>query len=241
MGHDPTATTPRTQREARVTTDNESGRDASNERDDPGQTIAGHARSPWPEPPIALDRLPLHAGDWDAQMRPDGPLSGHVGPRITVQDIYDEDRHSDADLERLSRVKAWPVLSLVGVTFGVASVEAVAPALRLLLSERLPGLDWWVRQHWGGPLLKYGIVHGCIPAPPNTDSCEAMALEIFGTAHRALKPGSEEWRQAQQLWLVRGGPQDERPAMVSFPTKVTIETATYANVAYPGVRVPFYM
>jgi hypothetical protein len=158
-----------------------------------------------------------------------------------VEEIFDEDQHSDAELELLPRVMVWPVRTLVGATLEVDSADDIAMAMRQLLSNRLPGPDWWVPDNWSAAFPKYPIVHRSIPAPPNSITGEAMALEVFGTAERALQPHSAESMEAQLRWLERGARAAERPCVVTFPTRITIEVATYANLAYAGVRVPFYL
>jgi len=132
-------------------------------------------------------------------------------------------------------------LPLIGATLEVVSGDDIAVAMCLLLSKRIPGLDWWVPDHWSAALVKYPIVHHCFSAPPNSITGEAMALEVFGTAERDPETRSIEWMEARIRWWERSSPHVEQPSVVRFPAKFTIEVATYANVAYPGVRVPLYM
>lgn len=132
-------------------------------------------------------------------------------------------------------------MPLVGATFEVESGDDIAAAMRLLLSTRVPGLDWWVPHEWSGAFVKYPIVHRSLCAPPNSATGEAMALEVFGTTEPAFESHSVEWLEALFQWQEHGARLVERPCVVKFPAKFTIEVATYANVACPGVRVPIYM
>jgi hypothetical protein len=95
--------------------------------------------------------------------------------------------------------------------------------------------------HWEEPFLKHGILHNCLPAPPNETTGEPTGLEVYGWGERALAPGSGEWAQVWTQWTERGSAESERPDGVQFPTRVSIEVATYANIACPGVGVGLYM
>jgi len=228
-----------------MTVGEEALREALRRRHEAGQTISGLPKPIWPEPPLDLRSLNVAPGVLVfRQERPQGPLQALVGPRIDVLDCVDVDRYDETDHEYLARVAAWPVLPLQNAVFEVDSVTGVATALRLLLSERLPGMDWWVPKHWEGPLRKYGILHNSLPAPPNPATGEAMAIEIFGTAERAIHPGSDEGAELNMAYIAwyRSGARDEdQPIAVRFPTRVVIEVATYANVQYPGIGVPLYL
>jgi hypothetical protein len=224
-----------------MTAGEEEWREALRRRLNAGQTISGLSDPLWAEPP--LDPADLRPGGgplFIQQQRPQGALRALVGSRIEVKDFVDRDRYSAADDEKLARVTAWSVLPLENAELEVGSVAGIAAAVRALLSARLPGLDWWVPEHWDGPFCKYGILHKSLPAPPNPATGEAMALEIYGTAERAIHPGSNEWAELKEAWHRAGRRDDDEPIAVQFPTRVFIEVATYANVMYPGVRVPFF-
>jgi hypothetical protein len=134
-------------------------------------------------------------------------------------------------------VAAYPLLPLQGATFDVTCVEDIAPCMRRLMAGCLPGFDWWIPEHWDGPFLRYGILHSSLPAPPNLATGEAMAIEVYGTADTAMEIGSEEWVAAWNAASATGA----EVLGVRFPTRVVVHVATYSNVRYPGVGVPFYM
>lgn len=164
---------------------------------------------PWPNAAFALSELrPRPDYDPDPRSIPLGGAGGMLGPRLTSDQLFDEDHHLDTDYPLLSRVVAYPLLPLIGASFAVKSADDIGPALRKVFLERLPGLRWVVKDDWAGPFSKYKIVHGSLPAPPHPLTKEAMSLEVFGSAKDGL---------------------------------VTLRTATYSNLMYPGYQVPFYM
>jgi hypothetical protein len=206
-----------------------------------GQTISGQPDPAWEAAPYELLGLAPESGAWDAELRAGGLLAASLGPRIDVRPAGRRYRHRGGSIDLAECVRAWPVLPLEGATFEVADVTGIAPALRALLRERLPGLDWWVPEHWGGPFLKYGLLHNCFAAPPNEMTGERMSLEIHGFAARAALPGSPQWAHLMQEWLDQGGNPLEGPDRVRFPTLVCIEGATYANICSLGHKVPDYL
>jgi hypothetical protein len=111
---------------------------------------------------------------------------GALGARLTPDQLFDADLHDDGDWNLLARVVAHEVLSLVGATFPASSAAGVGPGLRKLLSERVPGPAWVVRDDWAGPFDKYSIVHGSLPAPPHEHTGEPMALEVYGLAEGGI-------------------------------------------------------
>ena len=171
--------------------------------------------------------------------RVEGPLQGLVGPRIHPGEPSGTLDEYDPPIENRGRIDAWPVLPLRGAGFAIESPADIALGLRRLLSEKLPGLDWWVPEDWLGPFEKYGMLHGSLPAPPNPATGAAMALEIFGMdSGGGIR--STAYRVALSKWRAAGGRDENRPPAVRYPARVVIEVATYANVAYPGFGVPFY-
>lgn len=205
-----------------------------------GCTLSGQPHSSWPQPSMTALDLDGSPHAMRQRMRqPRGLPSEWLGARLSLHGQVDEERYAPHETPALARVAAYPVLPLVGQTFEVNSVSEIAPALRTLLGRVLPGVDWWVPEHWDGPFLKYGFMHNHLPAPPNDVNGEAMAIELFGQAERCVVVGSQEWvdvRAAASL-----GVEQPSAAVVQFPTRVKVQVATYANVCYPGVGVPFYM
>lgn len=206
-----------------------------------GQTISGLSTPPWPQPPpaAAFSHSQPEPLLLTRQQLPQGLLRDFVGPRIEAKEVGSVDQYEELD-ELPAGVTAWPVLPLEGAEFEVDSVAGIAAAMREALKTKLPGVDWWVPEHWEGPFCKYGILHNSLPAPPNLATDEAMAIEIYGIAERAVFPGTDEWMELRRAARARNLDEDEIVA-VRLPTRVRIEVATYANVLYPGVRVPEHM
>jgi len=140
-----------------------------------------------------------------------------------------------------TKLAAWNVLPLIGAVFEVDSANDIPRALRVLLASALPGLDWWVPEVWGTPFNKYGILHGRLPAPPDETTGEAMAIEIYGMAERAVETGSEEWSIRRREALRIDPRLGAQPYGVRLPTAVMIRVATYSNVGGLGFGVPMYM
>src|SRR5262249_6049335 len=114
-----------------------------------------------------------------------------------------------------------------------------------VLRERCPGIDWETPEVSDGPLRKYLILHTSVPAPPDEATGQPMALEVYGrlVASDEIDPNSPEGRRViEEPWAPRGaGPShEERYPPLEGELALVLETATYANVRYPGVRVPFY-
>lgn len=223
----------------------EVGIDALCQRLSEGQSISGLPTPIWPEPTMELEKLPPPAKFpllpfipvlWPR--RPKGPLRAHVGRRIDVKGHVEVARLLYTAPEAFDAVTAWPVLALTGATFEVESTAGIPVAMRKLLSETLPGLDWWVPTHWKNGFEKGGILHNTLPAPPNDATGEPMAIEIYGMADRCY--GTKEHDEFCRAWQASGSPEETRPIGVLFPTSVTIFEATYANIRFPGVEVPSY-
>lgn len=202
-----------------------------------GRTISGLPDPLWPSAALSLRDLARPAPNALPQQRPQGPLRDHVGARIRRQ--LDADHHTDEELAAAERLTAWPVLPLQGAALVAQSLASISEAVRDLLARTLPGIDWWVPQHWSGPFRKYGILHNSLPAPPNPATGEAMAIEVYGLAECALEPGTRPWFDQLEQRLRRGD-SDEVQA-VTLPTRIRISVATYSNLMYPGFGVPLYM
>jgi hypothetical protein len=165
-----------------------------------------------------------------ARMRaPRGLPSGWLGARQPVGPL-DEGAHSEGAASTRSRVAAYPLLPLQGESFDVTSADDIAPCVRRILTAVLPGIDWWVPEHWDGPFLKYGILHNSLPAPPNLMTSEAMAIEVYGKADNVIETGSEEWLIARRI--ARSNLTEVQGVRLS--TRVVVHVATYANVRFPG-------
>lgn len=206
-----------------------------------GRTISGQDASAWPEAPHSPRDLGVPDSLWAKLVPPrvEGPLKGLVGSRIHPGERSGTLDEYDPPVRNRGRIDAWPVLPLRGADFTIETPADIARALRRLLSEKLPGLDWWVPEDWLGPFEKYGMVHGSLPAPPNPATGQPMALEIFGMdSGGGIR--STAFRKAMHRWRSGKAKDEDRPPVVRYPARVIIEVATYANVAFPGFGVPFY-
>jgi hypothetical protein len=223
-----------------MTDGEEEWRKTLRERLEAGQTISGLRRPLWPEPPIDARRLPRT----DRALRtslPRGPLARYLGQHIDISAETGPDILDFVGAEALARVRAWPVLPLQGASFFVQRTQDIASALRSLLASVLPGIDWWVPEHWDGPFEKYGLLHNSFVAPPNENTGEAMVIEVFGEAEHSVPHGSDECARAMASWVKQGMNEAERPLGVRLPTTVHISVANYVNVRCSGVGIPFYM
>lgn len=211
-----------------------------------GQTLSGRPDPPWPSAPIDATALVENArrssarhgvpGDHGAPQERGSTGAGAdslpvewLSERLDLDSGLSSDECDGVPPHARECIVAHSVLPLLGASFEVTSVTDIAPALRALLRERLPGIDWWVPEHWGGPFDKYGIVHGTLPAPPDERTGEPRAIEIFGSAQfndAPEGPGAH--------WTPDG-------LVVTFPARVVIEVATLSNVQYLGWQIPFYM
>lgn len=214
-------------------------REALRKRLEAGQTISGLARPLWPEPPIDARGLPAVDIPFKGS-RPRGLMGTYVGQRLDVIAEAGPERLDYVGREALARVHAWPVLPLEGTSFRVERSQDIAASIRRVIGSALPGIDWWIPEYWDGPFEKYGFLHSAIAAPPNDATGEAMALELFGESDGAMAPGSDEWCAAMDEWARRGRVEADRPLGVRLPSTVRITVATYANILYPGIGVPFY-
>jgi hypothetical protein len=209
--------------------------------------VAGQCRSLSMKPAVLfLEDLPS-LGE-PVATRPVGAMAPHIGRQFSVAELDDEDKVSDDERPLLALVRAYEVPSLVGATFTFTNVDGISKSLGQLLAEKLPGIAWRLKDEWAPAFSKYQLVHATLAAPPDLATGQTMSLEIFG-----------------QLWWVDGVPMDtpagqawkerqveafcnalaEEPRRLATPSDSTfvvrLEAATYANVQFPGVGVPFYM
>ncbi len=206
-----------------------------------GSTLSGLPTPAWPIPQFSGKELDPSPEAMRVRMRaPKGPLAPVLSARLGTDDVFDSEFNEEADIPALRRVAAYSVPSLLGAEFEVESLQEIPVQVKALLARALPGIDWWVADNWSGPFMKYGFLHGSLPAPPNEATGEPMALELFGKAVNILEPGSPAWSAARKRWILSGGLDYFEPPRVLFPTKVQISVATYSNVRYPGHDVPFY-
>lgn len=177
--------------------------------------------------------------------RPINKMRKHLGKQFTVEELYDSDRHSEEDIPKLRLVRAYQVTPLIGATILVKSEKDIAGSLSKLLATRLPEIAWQVEPDWSGPFLKYLCIHGSIPAPPDKLTLEPMALELYGEliAIRGRRLDTEEGKEWTSKLLdecLMAYSRDEAAAELTGEMIISIKSATYANVMFPGVGVPIY-
>ncbi|MFB2980169.1 hypothetical protein [Microseira sp. BLCC-F43] len=71
-----------------------------------------------------------------------------------------------------------------------------------------------------------------------------MAIELYGDLIRFndISLNSPEGRQWQDAWLEKYlRSEDKSQLVLSGNLELNIHVATYSNLLYPGVGVPFYM
>lgn len=199
-----------------------------------GRTISGSPAALWPAAPSRLQDLRAPIGDAIPVQRPHGLLRDAVGAKLHVK--FDRSRYYGENPTDIGRLTAWPVPALKGARVLVESVDGIAVAVRQLLADALPGIDWWVFEDWAGPFKKYGYLHGCLPAPPNLFTGEPTSLELCGEVEGEFAPGTEAWRDRLSL----AGRTDYSVMATDLPAVVRVDVATYSNMRYPGVGVPEY-
>jgi len=141
-------------------------------------------------------------------LEPGEPMKSHLGARISDELLLARDLEpSEGEIKCLTRVVAYLVKSPLSQTIAMEKSSDIAPALRALLAQQIPGLDWWIPDHWEGPFEKYLILHSSNPAPPHSHTGEPMALEIYGhVVHAAgLDLDSEEGIEWWHTWCMNNG------------------------------------
>ncbi|MDC3957606.1 hypothetical protein [Polyangium jinanense] len=185
--------------------------------------------------------------------KPTGPLAPYLGAQHELDALLTETEGP----EEAACVLAWPVPALVGRAIVAPDFEGLAGAIRAVLFEALGDLPIAVDGSGYGGLGKYMHLHTSVLAPPMGD--EPMALELYG---RLVAVGDYDFRtrEAGRYLLHREREMHSlHPAdpptdaahlrMMDLihgrdfpgPLVVVLSAATYANVRFPGVGVPFYM
>jgi hypothetical protein len=184
---------------------------------------------------------------------PRGLMAKHVGEAIDRADLSDVDDRLDPRVA--ARVRAWDVPALRGRLLVIHDVTRIASTLRGLLFEVFGDVPFRVEGGGYGGLAKYLHFHTTVIAPPDGD--RPMALELYGSvvsigdprqtpremgrallaARRRTSLGYDHTTRAGRRAAALAGVGGELPT----PICVRLQTATWANVMYPGVGVPFYM
>lgn len=185
--------------------------------------------------------------------KPEGPLAPWLGAQHGLAALLGE----TTEPEEAACVLAWPVPTLVGRVVVATDFEDLAGAIHAVLFEALGDLPFAVHARSYGGLGKYWHLHTTVVAPPMGDT--PMAIELYG---RLVAAGAHDFgtRKGAQYLLERertldsihtGKPGDADAHRrlrdlvhgrdLPVPLVIVLESATYANVLYPGPGVPFYM
>jgi hypothetical protein len=177
-----------------------------------------------------------------------GPMALYLGHRIPSRIVRAWDENAQEDDPRYNSVRAFPVVTLVGATVQARGPAGLGAAIQDLLEERLPIIEWDYIGVPPGPLLKYLVLHDSIPAPMDVSTGQPMAIEFYGDVRsiEGVPLDSDEGRQwlaaHRQLYRsLQDSPVARMKILDAVRIEVRIEVATYANVMYTSVGVPFYM
>jgi hypothetical protein len=188
---------------------------------------------------------------WEVRaLEPAGPMRAFLGERVSVEELRRSDMSAvaaaldDPDAgpeavgdELLASIRAYRVPALIGQSFTLASSRELQAEVARLLTGCLPDVAWDVTGLRSGPLHKYLIVHGCLAAPLDHATGQPMALELFADT---LAIDGRPVDQAVRLERSRAFLRDA-DAAIEARLELRIEAATWANLAYAGVGVPFYL
>ncbi len=185
---------------------------------------------------------------------PEGPMAPYLGRRYRSREFKKLEANEDTPLHILDLVRAYEVISLTGATFRVQSDIEINAGLTALLHEKCTGIDWKVKEDWSGSFRKYQIIHGYIELPEDTDPYQPMAMEIYGRlveidGINLESPEGHAWiDDARRTWNKKSSVDspDNATFVESYPPikgdmLIQIVQATYANVLFPGINMPFYM
>lgn len=172
---------------------------------------------------------------------PQAPIAARLGERVDEATLASVEQHADLPPEVIERIVAWPLPALLGATLELVDLRDAARALQQLLRERLPEIDWQVPDDLDGPLARYLMLHTSLAAPPNDAVPEPMALEVYAPCVsvdgvRLDTPEGEAWYRG---FLAREARHGGLHALGRL--RFEVRAATWSNISYPGVGVPFYL
>lgn len=196
-----------------------------------GRTLSGLTHPLWNQAALNVRDLK----DIDRRLEISALAGIKLGPRLAVSD-FDSEALADESQELRLRVEAYRVPCVVGARFEMRQLTDIGGGLRAVLSQYLPGVDWYVKEDvWEPAFRKLGIVHESFVVPSHPHTGEALALELFAEADSQFMHArdSRAWKDA--IWGEPGA------CAVALPAWVTVKSAVLSNLMYPGVDVPFYM
>jgi hypothetical protein len=171
---------------------------------------------------------------------PQAAVAGQIGERVDEATLAAVEQHADLAPEVLARIAAWPLPALLGATLELVNLGEAAAALQQLLRSRVPGIDWQVPDDLGGPLARYLMLHTSLAAPPNEAVPEPMALEVYAACVSVdgVRLDTSEGEAWYRGFLAR----EARHSLHALGRlRFEVRAATWSNVSYPGVGVPFYL
>jgi hypothetical protein len=170
---------------------------------------------PFPSPPFNIKDLDFRDRS-HGELAEAGELASCLGSRYGSEQMRAIRRFTPAEDSRIADVLAFSVRTLEGRLLPFTSDDDLLQSLWSLWTEALPSIPCPNDlDKILVPLEKYLLVHGGFVAPPHLGTGDPMAIEVFG---RVLPP-----------------------LAVGAPRTVSLSVATYANVHYLGLGVPFYM
>jgi len=199
------------------------------------------------EAPRALRYLNISGSPPPPNYYPEGIMRPYLGERYAKDVIFaaEFEEFCDEDDEALYRrcenyLLAYDVPSLIG-EFVIDDIDDISDALLTYLRSRIPGVDWTVKSDWEGGMQKYLLIHDSISAPKDVRTGQPMMLELFGDVSSSgltqdKSTELENYATAARNALYAGTPPPKLPKR----TTISISVATYSNVCFPGVGVPFY-
>jgi hypothetical protein len=163
-------------------------------------------------------------------------MAAVLGRRYTTEEVLAGAELVEAEEEQLATlVRAFEVPCLIGAKFCVRTLESVSAALRELLAATIPGFGWESVEVSEAPIRKYLLLHTSVSAPQDLTTGEPMALEVYGRIIRAGDMSQSEAESWPDVWMTK-----REKARLEGPVEFQICQATYANIAFPGIGVPFY-
>ncbi len=172
-------------------------------------------------------------------------MQPYLGRRLSSDDIIAAnawlawtDDQRDQLRAQARAVRAYEVPVLHGLTLTARDQGAVASALAEALHAQFPGIGWMVPADVVRVTEKYQFLNIALAAPPDETTGAAMALELYGPVVQiddtALRGEAyTAWRQAHMDAGLHHSPLQGR-------LTIELHVATYANILYPGIGVPFY-
>ena len=212
------------------------------------ERIASNRGIAMTEAVLSFSELNPENHDYGVSM-PKGKMRKYIGKVYDVQDWL-KLSYRKCSLDRQERKKAYllrafEVLPLIKETLTCQGLSDIQHSLERLLKDKMPGIRWRADEEWYLPLLKYLILHGSLPAPIDALTGNNMSIEIYGRlVNYDGRPSVDVANEYKLLFYKLMEKEITVPQLeecLSATMAFRIESATYANVQYSGIRVPFYL